>query len=162
VKAAVVANVQLVLAGPFSFDEYQKQLEAMPEYSNVDYLGVLDRRELRNMLGSCDVGMATLLNVGQYNQLDNFGVKILEYAAAGLPVVLSKSPYHESVMRRHPFGICVNPECVEEIANAVNTIIDSPAKAKQMSEAGKKAVLTEFNWSTQEKKLLELYRRIGE
>jgi glycosyltransferase involved in cell wall biosynthesis len=39
-------------------------------------------------------------------------------------------------------------------------MIDNPEKAKEMGKNGRQAVLEEFNWGIEEKKLISLYRKL--
>lgn len=160
VKAAGKGGCTAYLGGAFSPESYKAELEALPEYSHVQYLGVLNRKEVLETLQRCQIGMATLLNIGQYNQYDNLATKVYEYMSLGLPVVLARSPYNEQVMAQYQFGICVDPTNVDEIATAIRYLLDHPDEAKQMGENGRRAVKEEFNWGVEEKKLLALYEDI--
>lgn len=160
VRAGGVAGCKVVLAGVFSPASYQAEVEGLEEYSCVEYLGKLDRAGVRNALQRSCVGMATLLNVGQYNQYDNLATKVYEYMSLGLPVVLTRSAYNESVMQRLRFGICVDPENVEEIAAAIRYLLDHPEEAREMGENGRRAVKEEFNWEVEAQKLFALYEDI--
>ncbi len=160
VKAAGAAGCTAYLGGPFSPPEYQGSLEALPEFSHVRYLGVLNREQVLDTLQRCWIGMATLLNVGQYNQYDNLATKVYEYMSLGLPVVLTRSPYNERVMAQYRFGVCVDPENVEETAGAISYLLDHPEEARQMGENGRRAVREAFSWQTEERKLLEFYQEI--
>ena len=104
--------------------------------------------------------MATIINVGQYNQYDNLATKVYEYMSLGIPTILSKSPYNERIAAQYQFGICVDPENVDEIAEAIRYLLDHPEEARQMGENGRRAVKEEFNWGVEEKKLLALYEDI--
>ena len=79
VKAAYASDTRAYLAGSFSPEEYRSSLESMPEFANTSYLGELDRDGVCRLLQECQIGMATLLNIGQYNQYDNLATKVYEY-----------------------------------------------------------------------------------
>lgn len=160
IKAAYKSRATAYLGGKFSSEDYRKELEQLPEYHVVDYRGVLNRQEVCDLLQHCQIGMANILNVSQYNQFDNLATKVYEYMALGLPVILTKSNYNEKVMAEYQFGICVNPEDVDEIANAIRYLLDNPEEARRMGENGRRAVEQEFNWGIEEKKLLKLYEKI--
>ena len=160
IKAACKSQATAYLGGKFSSENYRKELEQLPEYHAVDYRGVLNRQEVCDLLQHCQIGMANILNVGQYNQFDNLATKVYEYMALGLPVILTKSDYNEKVMAEYQFGICVNPEDVDEIANAIRYLLDNPEEARRMGENGRRAVEQEFNWGVEEKKLLKLYEEL--
>ena len=78
----------------------------------------------------------------------------------GLPVIITKYPFAEKMIKKYDFGIAVEPDNVDEIADAIMYLIDNPDKAKEMGENGRRAVLEEFNWGIEEKKLINLYRKL--
>lgn len=160
IRAAGRANARLALAGHFSPPEYEKQMRAMPEFSCADYRGSLDRAGVATLLSESQIGLCALLNRGQYWKLDTFGIKVFEYMSMGLPVILSASAYNKKMVERYGFGLCVDPENVEEFVGAIQYLLDHPEEARRMGENGRKAVKEEFNWGVEEKKLLALYEDI--
>ena len=160
VKAAGKSDCTIYLGGRFIPDSYQTEVEALPEFSHVQYLGQLNRQRVLEILQRCQVGMATLLNVGQYNQYDNLATKVYEYMSLALPVVLARSPYNERMVQQYGFGICVDSENVDEIADAIRYLLDHPEEAHRMGENGRQAIKEEFNWGVEEKKLLSFYEDI--
>ena len=152
----------LFLAGKFSPSGYEEALSSNPGWNKVRYEGSLGREQIRNLLLRSQVGASAILNVGQYNKYDNLPTKAYEYMSLGLPVILTKAPYNEEVNDKYHFGICVNPENTDELAAAVNFLFQHPGQAQQMGLNGRRAVRQEFNWGTQEKKLLELYKTLVE
>lgn len=157
IKASYGAGVKLILCGNFNPIEYHSQLMELPEYECVDYRGFLNRDQVVDVYRESLIGMCTILNVGQYNKGDNFATKVYEYMSMGLPVIITDSPYARKVMEEYGFGICVQPDNVEEIASAIRYLLDNPDIAKQMGENGRRAVLDKFNWGIEEKKLIKLY-----
>lgn len=160
VKAAGKLDCTAYLGGTFSPASYRAEVEALPAFSHVRYLGQLSRSQVLETLQRCQVGIATILNVGQYNQYDNLATKVYEYMSLGLPTILSSSPYNQKMAEKYRCGICVDPENVDEIAAAVSYLLDHPEEARQMGENGRRAVKEEFNWGVEEKKLLALYEEI--
>ena len=160
IRAAALADCTAYVGGVFSPSEYEAEVRSMPEFSCVEYLGKLNRTQVVELLRSCQIGMANLLNVGQYNRFDNFPTKVYEYMSLGLPVILSRSDYGDRVLEQYRFGISVDPENVEEIADAIRYLLDHPDEARQMGENGRRAVKEQYNWGVEEKKLLALYEDI--
>lgn len=160
IRAAHLAGVRLVLAGKYSSEEYQKELESMPEYECVEYLGYLGRKELAQVYARTSIGMSTILNVGQYADLDNFPTKVYEYMAAGLPVIVSDYPFMRRAVEAEGFGIAVDPSDPQAIAQAINRLLADRDMALKMGEAGRAAVTQKYNWGIEEKKLFELYREL--
>lgn len=158
--AASKAGASLALAGEFSPESYGQELAAMAEYSCVDYRGSLNRKEVQALLAQSRIGLCTLLDSGQYLKIDTFGIKVFEYMSMALPVILSHSPYNDRMVEQYRFGICVDPENADEIAEAIRFLLDNPDQAKQMGENGRRAVKEVFNWGVEEKKLFALYEDI--
>lgn len=162
IKAAYKAGARLILAGRYESEAYQQELEAMPEYACVEYLGYLDRQGIAEVYGRSRIGMSTILNVGQYASLDNFPTKVYEYMAAGLPVIVSDYPFMRRSVQEDGFGVAVDPADTDAIADAIRKILSDPQAAAQMAENGRQAVLHKYNWGIEEEKLLALYRSLEE
>ena len=160
VRAAARAQCELYLAGKFCPDSYRQELLSMPEAHCVHDCGILDRPAVMERIQRSQIGMATILNVGQYNQYDNLATKCYEYMSLGIPVILTRSPYNQKVVDQYRFGICADPENCEELAGAIRYLLDHPDEAQEMGENGRRAVREVFNWSIEEKKLLALYEEI--
>ncbi len=160
IKAAYQASAAIALAGSFSPEGYGETLKKMSEYACVRHLGSIDRSGVRELLGESHVGLCTIQDIGQYLKVDTFGIKVYEYMSMALPVILSHSFYNDRMVDRYHFGICVDPENEDEIADAIRYLLDHPDEARQMGENGRRAVKDEFNWGVEEKKLLALYEEI--
>ena len=160
IKAASAAGVKLYLAGICHNSGYMEAIEEMPEYECVEYLGSLDRNGIVDLLKKTKIGMATLLNVGQYDKLNNLPTKVYEYMAMGIPSIISDTPYNRLINDEIEFGIVVNPSEVEEIANAIKSLISDPERYRRLSANGRNAVKERFNWDKEVENLKDLYERI--
>lgn len=160
VKVAYETNSILLLGGVFHSVEYETQIRKMKEFSHVRYLGKLNRKQVLDTIQESAIGMANLLNVGQYNQYDNLPTKVYEYMSLGIPVILTRSSYNERIIDKYKFGLCVEANNIYEISKAVNQIFETPKLAKQMGKNGRMAIKSEFNWEVDFQKMLELYKKI--
>lgn len=157
VKAAARTNTDLILIGKFDSEDYQKEIVNLKEYSVVNYLGYLDKREIDEVLNKCFAGVSTLLQIGQFPKIDTFPTKVYEYMTLGLPVIISNTSFAKEMIEKYKFGISVDPSSVEEISDAINYLHNNPGIAEKMGENGRLAVLKEFNWQIEEVKLIQLY-----
>lgn len=157
IEACGQTKTKLVLAGAFSPSALEQEAQAMPGYAVVDYRGVVSRSEVAQINAHAMAGACTLLKNGQYDKLDTFGIKVFEYMAMGLPVILTDYPYAREVLKKYRFGICVDPTDVQAITAAITYLRNHPEEAHEMGQNGRRAVEEDFNWATQEKTLLELY-----
>jgi glycosyltransferase involved in cell wall biosynthesis len=128
--------------------------------NSVTFFGTLRPEEVHNSVYSCsDVGIALL----DYLPLCKFTIgnmsnnKLFEYLKFGLPVICTDFFYWKEVVEKNNCGICVNPNNLEEIINAINYLKDNPEIVKIMGQNGKNVVAEKYNWSIEEKKLLNIY-----
>lgn len=107
-------------------------------------------------IARCHIGVAVLKNIPNY--VRSFPTKMFEYMAMGLPVVVSNFPLYREVIERHDCGICVDPDDVDGIAEALRYLIENPFRAREMGENGRRAVKSEYNWDTELSKLSTFYQ----
>ena len=160
IKACYLAKCKLYLGGSFSSDLYKKQLMEMQEYSCVEYLGVLDRNQVIQLLQKTQIGLCCLLNVGQYYKMINLPTKVYEYMSMAIPTIMNNSPYNEKVCRELKIGLCEDPMNLESLSNMIRALLDDPKKCKLYGENGRKAIREKFCWDNEQKKLLSMYETI--
>lgn len=160
VLAAERAGCKLMLGGSFAPESFGKEISEMAETRDVELLGVLDRNKVFSVMQKCCIGADPVLNVGQYDKLDNMSTKVYEYMAMGLPVVFTRNRYNAKMIDEYGFGICVDPENTDEFAKAIRYLCDHSDEAEKMGENGRRAVKEHFNWENEERKLLSLYAKL--
>jgi glycosyltransferase involved in cell wall biosynthesis len=159
-KAITKTSAKLVLCGQFSSMEYFEEIKNTPGFSNIKYRGVVSRNEVVEILNESYIGVSTLLHVGQYSKIDTLPTKVYEYMSLGLPVIISDTLHAKRVIDEYKFGIYVNPENIDEIAQKINYLLENPEIAQQMGNSGMKLIQEKFNWSFEEKKLTILYKEL--
>ena len=87
--------------------------------------------------------------------------KLHEYLMGGVPVVASDLPEIRRVvtMGEPQVGELFDPRSPESIARAVTKVIDDPHYQERRKEARRLAE-EHFNWTVEERKLLDVYTRI--
>jgi len=134
----------------------------MAAWTKVDLIGNVSHEEALKIQQSSDAGMAILRpsnnTGGKQGSLGN--TKIFEYMMSGIPVICTNFILWKEIINKFNCGICVEPNNNEEIAKAISYIKNNTDEALKMGENGRKAVEKEFNWETQEKKLLDLYTEL--
>ena len=132
----------------------------MEEFSCVEYEGVLPFKETAGFFRRIRVGMSTLLPVGQYDRIDNLPTKVFEYMGSGLPVILSDNRASRRLAEESGCCVCVDPEDEAQMALAIRTLLDDPERAAEMGNRGFRAATEHYNWTNEEKKLINLYREL--
>lgn len=155
-----IDDVEYILAGSGS-SVYIDQLKKLKGWEKVRFLGKIPHNEVKEIYDEAMVGMALLgfrTQVGDEGTLGN--TKLFEFMAAGLPVICSNNRIWSEIIQKHECGISLDPEDIGEISNAITKLIESPSLALEMGTNGRYAVKHEYNWKTQEKKLISLYNYI--
>ncbi len=152
------SEVRLNMVGAFVERNIQDFVSLQPGWKKVNYLGVQDRQGVGVVLGRSVAGLVNLHPL--INYLDALPIKMFEYMSAGIPVIASDFPLWREILEDNECGICVNPLDPQDIANAINYLISHPEEAKRMGENGRHAVLEKFNWSIEEKKLIQFYEEV--
>jgi glycosyltransferase involved in cell wall biosynthesis len=152
----VSSGVRLQLAGkvPDFVDDVIKS-KTKP---NVDTLGYLDRSEVATLMADSMAGVVTFLP--SPNHMESQPNKMFEYMSAGLPVIGSNFRLWRDILEANDCGICVDPSSPEEIAKAVDYFVAHPEEAERMGRNGQRAVEQIYNWSVEEKKLLDFYQSL--
>lgn len=161
VKATHQAGGTLLLAGDFHPKPYETELRQMPEFECVKYQGFLDKKGMVALLERTNIGVSTLLNVGQYDKIDTFPTKVYDYMSMELPVVISETDYAKKMNDKYHFGICVNPEDPDSIAKAITWLKEHPDQAVEMGKNGRRAIEEDFNWEKESEKLVAFYHYLS-
>ncbi|MFR8039693.1 MAG: glycosyltransferase [Anaerovoracaceae bacterium] len=162
IDACYRSNVELILGGEFSPDDFKLEVQKKREYSIVDYRGYCSREEVMKIYQIADIGASTILSVGQYDKLSNLPTKVYEYMMASMPFIISNFDYNKHIIDKYHCGLLVDPNDVNSISNAIDYLITNYDEAIKMGENGRKAVEQEFNWENEERKLYSLYKEIIE
>lgn len=109
---------------------------------------------------SASVGVVIYQNTGLNNYYATPN-KLYEYIHAGLPVVSMDFPALKEVMEGYGLGCTFDPEEPESIAAAINFVLADEQRYDTMRKNALEAARI-FNWETESKKLLEIYRRLSQ
>ena len=92
------------------------------------------------------------------NYIHALPIKLFEYMAAGIPVVISDFPLWKQIVEDAHCGITVNPYQEEEVVKAVNCLLLDRELAKKLGDQGKRAVREKYHWEKEAENLIEAYR----
>lgn len=154
------ARAHLVLMGwgPLG-GSLQAQASAEGTADRVHVTEGVPLRDLLRFTAGADVGAIPYRNIGLNNYYTSPN-KLFEYCAAGVPVVASRFPELVKVVEGFGAGRTFDPESPDEIAAAVNALVeDAEALARAREGAGR--VAQRYNWENESKKLLDVYQSLG-
>lgn len=150
-----VPGVKLSIVGEFNPKTLPQDLGSIGDWSRVARLGWKDRSEVATIMSESIAGM--LLYLPLRNHIESQPNKLFEYMSAGLPVICSDFPHWRQIVEAEKCGILVDPTQPGQVADAVEKLVTDRALADEMGRNGSRAVEEKYNWSTQERVLLDLY-----
>lgn len=146
-------DVVLLLAGGDPFYGFQKQLQelvaTMDLARHVRFLGIRD--DVPELLAACDVFVLPSLYEG-------LGLVYLEAMAAGRPVLATNGTAIPEVVENGVTGELIAIGDDAALAAAWARLIDDPARASAMGEAGARRVAAMFTLPRMIDETLEVYR----
>ena len=154
----LIINLRCIGAINTDLSTILEQSKSYPEIKEqVEFMGHIPFPESIYAARDCLAGLALPENIP--NHFGSYPTKMFEYMAIGLPVISSDFDLYKDVVDKYECGITVNPENSQAIADAIEILISNPDRALRYSNSGKEAV-ENFNWKTEEEKLLDFYEQI--
>lgn len=142
----------IYLAGALSSGVDAKNLEP------AKYLGVLEPGGLIKHYNNSNLGLILYRPVGQYGKAT--AIKLYEYMAAGVPVIVPNHGEWPDVVRRLGVGVAVDVFDTEAQVKLVRWFQEHPGIANEMGERGRKYVGEHASWSIAEAALFNMYAKL--
>ncbi|MFZ5919278.1 MAG: glycosyltransferase family 4 protein [Chloroflexota bacterium] len=159
---AQTPEVLMLFIGQLGSDYARQVTRLVDELSlrdSVAFLGWLPADEVPPYLTLGDLG---LFLVQPVNERFDWGepIKFFEYAAAGLPVVLSDLPAKRRLVQEVGNGILVDPLDYAATARAIADLLRDDARRAEMARRGREAFLSHLNWQAVEPQMLASLRAL--
>jgi len=148
-----VPDVHFLLLG-YPNEEHYRRLAAQRGLARwVSLPGRLDYALAPQALCLGEIGVAPKLSPTEANG------KIVNYMAAGLPVVASDTPVNRELLGE--WGVYVPPGETETLAQALTSLLEDEAHARRLGKALRERAETHFAWPMLARRILDLYDRLG-
>lgn len=148
-------SYNLYIIGKWREDGLLERCKSLAGWSKVTMLGYMKPSQIGEYIQKSKVGVCTL------HKIENFAyttpVKSFEYLINGLPMIMTDFPFWKKFYQGT--SLFVDPKKSEEIAKAVETLMNDQKLYKTMSAAGVNLALSHC-WENEEKKLIDLYQKI--
>jgi glycosyltransferase involved in cell wall biosynthesis len=146
-------------ANPASFDQQLRDLIcSLYLEEKVELIPWVPYQDKERLSSQARIGIITYLPYS--NNVSGLPNKLFEYMSVGLPVIASNFPLYKQVVDGNKCGLTVDPSEPQQIAEAIEYLIERPEEAREMGENGRKAVIEEYNWEKESEKLLHVYEEI--
>lgn len=120
--------------------------------NNISFLGFFSGDEKNQFLASADIFVMP-------SRIENASISLMEALASGIPIVASNVGGIPHILNYGEYGILVEPENPEDLANGIIKLIGDPVLRKELSEKGRKRA-QEYSWDEITKKTIELYQSL--
>lgn len=148
-------GARLILAGPISEADLLDDLKKLRGWDRVEHHARQTRAQVARHLDRARAGLVLFHPTGNY--IEAYPVKMFEYMATGIPLIVSDFRMWHSLFDDVGCAIFVDPLDPAAIAEAMQWILANPKEAEQMGVRGRIAVRQRFNWEAEAKKLLRFY-----
>lgn len=88
------------------------------------------------------------------DDLEGFGIVLLEAAVFGLPVVASRVGGIPEAVAEGETGLLVDPDSEGELFEALKRLLSDPEAMRRMGEAGRARVIRDFRWEDRARMLM--------
>ena len=91
--------------------------------------------------------------------IEGFGIVFLEAGLYEKPVIGGRSGGAVEAVEQGVNGLLVDPNSINEIAQALISLLTNKDKAQSLGEQGRKRVFEKFNWKEQSKKIIKIINK---
>lgn len=136
-------NVVFVVSGDDS------RCGTLANLDNVILLGHLDRTDVAGMLASCDIGLCFTA-----------GLRTVEMALAGLPIVAYDLDWNREVVGNGVCGVLAEEHDVARLADLIRWLVSNPVSAKKLGDNGRKFASRHYSVEQTRQIKIECYEEL--
>jgi glycosyltransferase involved in cell wall biosynthesis len=125
---------------------------------NVRFTGRVPRDRVPELLGGAQIAVLSLRDLPLFE--DALPSKLLEYMAAGRPVVASAAGDVARLLERSQGGLASRPGDAAALARAIRELAADPARAREMGDSGRRYVSASYSREAFVDRLEEILRRV--
>lgn len=126
----------------------------------VRFTGLLSRQEVADRVRSTDVFAAPSVPTSG-GKREGIPVVLMEAMASGVPVVASRLSGIPELVEDEVCGLLTPPGDVEALATALRRLAGDPALRQRLGDAGRAAVVADFDVRVNARRVLDLVRQVA-
>lgn len=143
-------EARFILAGDGEMRQFfEEQVRAAGLAETFVFLG--HRTDIPALLACCDIGVLASRTEGLPNA-------VLEYMAAGLPVVATSVGGVPEILENEGNGLLIPPENPRALSRALLRLLRDEEMRRRLGAAGRERVLAQFNFASVMARLKQLYK----
>jgi glycosyltransferase involved in cell wall biosynthesis len=90
-----------------------------------------------------------------------FPIKVLEYMAAGHPLLASNMPIVRELVREDVDALLFSPNDPDDLARQTIALLNDFELSKRLAQSASERALTKFTWHESQKKLGKVYEKLS-
>ncbi len=137
-----------------------RQIRKLGIEDHVTVQPAVPHHEIPALIASADICVAPLgLNDRNVTQ-GACPIKVLEYMAAGRPLLASNMPIVRELVREDMDALLFSPSDPEDLARQTIALLNDFELSKRLAQSASERALTKFTWRESQKKLLKVYEKL--
>jgi len=137
-----------------------KQIRKLGIEEHVIVQPAVPHHEIPALIATADICVAPLgLNDRNVTQ-GACPIKVLEYMAAGRPLLASNMPIVRELVREDMDGLLFSPNDSDDLARQGITLLNDFELSKRLAQSASERALTKFTWHESQKKLIKVYEKL--
>jgi glycosyltransferase involved in cell wall biosynthesis len=137
-----------------------KQIRKLGLEDHVHIQPAAPHHEIPALIAAADICLAPLgLNDRNVTQ-GACPIKVLEYMAAGRPLVASNMPIVRELVREDVDALLFSPNDPEDLARQVFSLLNDVELSRRLAKSASERALTAFTWHEAQKRLAAVYKKL--
>jgi glycosyltransferase involved in cell wall biosynthesis len=137
-----------------------KQIRKLGVEGSVTVLPAMPHHEIPALIAEADICVAPLgLNDRNVTQ-GACPIKVLEYMAAGRPLLASNMPIVRELVREDVDALLFSPNDPDDLARQTLALLNDLELSKRLAQSASERALSKFTWHESQKKLGKVYEKL--
>lgn len=147
-------NIEFVFVGEGAEKDKLKQIVSKEELSNVQFIDAQPKEKIPEFYNSSDLCLIPLKNIELFKTF--IPSKMFEIMACGIPIIASLEGEAAQILEDSKAALVVKPDNPNEIARAIEELINDKEKYSQMKASGPEFVEKNYSRNKLAERYLEL------
>lgn len=135
--------------------DVQNIISASPYADKVIFTGTIPQHQGPEYLAACDVLLSPHVPNPDGSAFFGSPTKLFEYMAMGKPIIASNLNQIGQVLEHKKTAYLVEPGSVDQLAEAMNTLVEQPQLCELLGENARAEVVSKYTWQIHSQKILK-------